>query len=128
MYKLALLAAIAFFSFIVWVIYMANTGGSSIFFDFIKTIPYGDKLGHIGLFGVLTLIVNVGFKYHSFRLISLNFYSGTVIVSVFVILEEASQFFIPKRTFDLYDLLSDATGIVIFTGLAHYLNRTYNSK
>ncbi len=49
--------------FIGWVIYLANTGQSSIFFQLVRVIPYGDKLGHLFLFGFLILGLNVAFDY-----------------------------------------------------------------
>ncbi|WP_226410779.1 hypothetical protein [Shewanella glacialimarina] len=45
-YFLATITMAIFLGFIIWVIYLANTGGSSIFFDIVKHIPYGDKVGH----------------------------------------------------------------------------------
>ena len=43
--RILLLIAIGFFGFIGWVIYLANTGQKSVFFELVAAIPYGDKLG-----------------------------------------------------------------------------------
>ncbi len=66
MYKFITAIAAGFFLFILWIIYLANTGGSNVFFDIIKHIPYGDKLGHFVLFGFLTLVTIAGSKFRSF--------------------------------------------------------------
>lgn len=123
MYKLIIALAAAFFMFILWVIYLANTGGSSIFFDFIRSIPNGDKLGHLCLFGTLTFGVIVGSRFRSFTLGNLNFYYGAVLVAIFVIGEELSQYFIPSRTFDIVDLTADSLGILMAACLAYLANK-----
>ncbi|WP_019027439.1 VanZ family protein [Colwellia piezophila] len=126
--------AVAFFCFILWVIYLANTGQNSVFFQFVASIPYGDKLGHFCLFGLLTLATNLAFKFKSLTIFSIKLYSmklflGTILVSIFVIIEEFSQYFIANRSFDLMDLSADFVGIVFFTFVTSYLNKiTLRSK
>lgn len=121
--RLIPLCAVAFFCFIIWVIYLANTGQNSVFFQLIARIPYGDKLGHFCLFGLLTLATNFAFKLKSFKVYSVELFLGTVLVSTFVIIEECSQYFIPNRTFDLIDLSADFIGIVFFNALTRYLRK-----
>ncbi|WP_244325652.1 hypothetical protein [Shewanella aestuarii] len=53
--RIAISLAVGFFGFIIWIIYLANTGGRSVFFVLIKHMPYGDKVGHMLLFGTLTI-------------------------------------------------------------------------
>lgn len=124
MYKLAALIAVLFFTFIAWIIYLANTGGDSIFFDLVRTIPYGDKIGHIGLFGFLTLFSIIGFKLRSFGFVKMRIYYGCIPVFLFVVIEEFSQIFISSRTFDSGDLAANMIGILIavaicFAGRKH---------
>ncbi|MBT4194354.1 MAG: VanZ family protein [Gammaproteobacteria bacterium] len=123
MYKLAAVAAICFFSFILWVIYLANSGSNSIFFDFVRSFPYGDKLGHLCLFGILTLFVIVATRFRSFSTGSLRIYFGAAIVVIFVLGEEMSQAFIPGRSFDLVDLSADIIGILTFTYVATLIDK-----
>jgi VanZ family protein len=125
--RLIPLCAVGFFCFLIWVIYLANTGKSSIFFQLIASIPYGDKLGHFSLFGLLTLVTNFAFKLKSYKVYSMELYFGTVLVAIFVTIEECSQYFIPNRTFDLFDLLADFIGIVFFNFITIYL-RKYRGK
>lgn len=113
MRKAQILAAIAFFTFILWVIYMANTGESSVFFDVVLAIPFGDKLGHAGLFGTLTFLVVIASKFRGLMVRHTKWYFGVMAVCTFVIAEEISQSFIPSRTFDLTDLIADALGIMV---------------
>ena len=123
------LGAVAFFCFILWVIYLANTGQNSVFFQFVASIPYGDKLGHFCLFGLLTLATNLAFRFKSFKLFSIELFLGTILVFSFVVIEEFSQYFIPNRSFDLMDLSADFVGIVFFTFVTSYLNKmTFRSK
>ncbi len=121
MYKFVLLFTVLFFTFILWVIFMANTGQSTIFFKLVKTVPYGDKLGHFGLFGILTLALNFITNFKCFKLGCIKLYYGTLAVTVFVIFEELSQYYIPNRTLDVYDFLADAVGISLFTLFSYFI-------
>ena len=122
--KLIPFFAAAFFCFIIWVIYLANTGQSSVFFQFIASIPYGDKLGHFCLIGLLTLIMNFAFKLKSFKVCSMELFLGTMLVVTFVIVEEFSQYYIPNRTFDLF---ANFIGIILFNLMTIYF-RKYRRK
>jgi VanZ family protein len=120
MNKLLKVIAVLFFLFIAWIIFSANTGRNNIFFNVVNTIPYGDKLGHFFLFGILTLLLNLALRFKRFRLWK-RIPLGTVLVSIFVILEELSQAFFPNRTMDVIDLVADAVGIVIFTFIGYWM-------
>ncbi|MGX9463280.1 VanZ family protein [Shewanella sp. A14] len=125
--RLIIVAACLFFSFIVWVIYLANTGAHSIFFDIIKHIPFGDKVGHMLLFGLLTYVVNLALLSRHFRIGRLPLYYGTVLVSIFVLSEEISQGFIPSRTLDIIDLVADAVGIILFSYFSYLTQRALDN-
>jgi VanZ family protein len=111
---------IVFFIFILWIIFSADTGRQNIFFKFVNSIPNGDKLGHFFLFGVLTLSLNFALKFKAIKLWQ-KLPLGTVLVSVFVLLEELSQAFFPNRNLDIADLIADGLGILIFTFIGYYL-------
>jgi len=49
--KINFLAPLTFLAFICWIIFMADSGQKSVFFELVKSIPYGDKLGHVILYG-----------------------------------------------------------------------------
>ncbi|TKB49171.1 VanZ family protein [Ferrimonas aestuarii] len=121
MNKFVTFLAAGFFCFILWVIYLANTGQPNVLFQLVKMIPYGDKVGHLLLFGTLTLLANLAL---GFRVLSVNrlpLYWGTALVTVFVAIEELSQHFIPSRTLDMLDFIADIIGILLFTGLSKLL-------
>lgn len=124
MQKLIAAVTVCFALFLLWIIYLANTGQPSIFFDFVRRIPYGDKLGHVLLFGCLTLgaIITTGFRCFGLLAGRLKVYWGTAGVLVFVLVEELTQQFFPSRTMDINDLIADAIGISLFTLLAFAMN------
>jgi len=123
MHKLISLISVAFLVFIIWIIYLANTAQSSIFFEFVASLPYGDKLGHFCLFGFLTLGANFAFKLKSYKLLSFNVYIGSIAVFLLIIIEELSQYFIPSRTLDATDLLADIVGIITFSLVTKFISK-----
>ena len=119
--RILVLIAIGFFGFIGWVIYLANTGQKSVFFELVEAIPYGDKLGHFCLFGLLTLFINLAFKFITLNIAGRPIYLAVLIVSTFVILEELSQYFVESRTLDFVDLIADFVGIAVFGAFSAWL-------
>lgn len=118
MQKLCLFLALMLFSFIVWVIFMANTGQDMLLFKVTRQIPFGDKLGHIFVFGGLTLMANLAFKGKVLNGKLGSVYWGTAAVLIFVTLEELSQHFVATRSLDLLDYLANLVGILSFTWLS----------
>lgn len=115
MHKLMISITIIFFCFILWVIYMADTGQGTAFFEFVKSFPLGDKVGHIFLFGFLTFCINISTQFRKIHMRFIHIHAGTLIVGLFVLIEEGSQYFISTRTMDITDLAADAIGITIFS-------------
>ncbi len=112
---------ILFSCFIIWIIYMANAGQNNAIFEIVKATPYGDKIGHLLLFGLLTLVLNFGLKFR--MCIKGKYLLGTIVVLMFVIVEESSQYWIPTRTFDGIDLIADFIGILLFDFISRRLNK-----
>jgi len=123
MFKFASLIAASFFAFILWIIYLANTGSRSIFFEFIREIPYGDKLGHFILFGVLAFLFNFASRFKYFPINRLRIYYGSFAVFIFAMLEELSQAMVATRTLDWQDIAADIFGIFFFSWLSTLTNR-----
>lgn len=119
MQRLFSILGVFFFFFILWIIYLANSGMRSIFFDFVKSFPLGDKLGHFVLFGTLTFLSIVVLKFRRFKFGKLQVYYGAFFVIIFVILEEFSQKYLSTRTFDFVDLIADLMGIISASILAN---------
>ncbi|KPZ71592.1 VanZ like family protein [Shewanella sp. P1-14-1] len=118
------LALVSFAIFIGWIIYQANTGGNNIFFDLVRVVPYGDKIGHMMLFGTLTSLALIASRAAYFNLFERKIYYAIVAISTLVFIEEVSQGFIATRTFDIGDLTADAVGITLFSVITiKWINR-----
>ncbi|PCJ63086.1 MAG: trypsin [Planctomycetota bacterium] len=115
--------SVAFFIFILWIIILADMGVESRLLGFVGLIPFGDKVGHVILFGLLAFGANVSTKFKTIRVGNFDWFVGSIIVAVFAVMEECSQCFFPKRTFELLDLFADAVGILYFTLLSIRLLR-----
>jgi VanZ family protein len=123
MQRLFLTTALGFFILILWIIYLANTGQSNILFDIISYIPYGDKIGHFMLYGVLTLLANLAFAFKLFKLAVCKVYIGSTLVLIFALIEELSQHYFSTRTLDFYDLVADSLGVAMFSGISYLIYR-----
>ena len=106
---------LGFFIFIAFIIYLADTANHNFAFRLIGHIPYGDKLMHALLYGIMALFLNFGVKYKSYKWLGFNMQLGAVLVLVFATIEEISQYWLPSRTFDLVDLLADFFGVILFS-------------
>jgi len=113
--NLRVLLPLGFFIFISFIIYLADTADYNFAFRMIGHIPYGDKIMHALLYGVMALLLNYGLKFKSYKFLGFNLQLGAIIVLFFAGLEEITQYWIPSRTFDLGDLLADAIGVALFS-------------
>lgn len=109
--------------FIVCIIVLANMDMLGIL-DFINSIPYGDKIGHFILYGILTLLIDLAF-FRSHQNVSRNLIVLRVafVLALLIGLEEYSQKFIPSRTFSLLDLAYGYVGVVLFSLVALRVKR-----
>jgi len=107
-----------FAAFILLIIVLADMGKLGIL-RFINSIPFADKVGHFILYGILTLLLDLTFiralPNHSPKLVVV---STGLILALLIGLEEFSQQYFPKRTFDLVDLTFSYLGVVFFSWLA----------
>lgn len=73
-------------------------------------IPHLDKIAHIGLFGGLSFLWSLFLHYRNG--VGRNvFLLVAVAVSIYGVAIEFYQFyFIPKRSFDVYDIVADVCG------------------
>ena len=101
--------------FLVAIVYTANAGIEHPGSVFVRNLPWGDKMGHIVLFGALTFVVNLALRCRTIRLGRFAVPIGTLLVSAVVVIEELSQGFLSNRTPDVADLAADAIGIVLAT-------------
>lgn len=99
-----------FFVFIVWIIVVSDAGAPNVFIDGVRIIPYGDKVGHMGLYGLLALLVSLSLKPRQQRYLGLPL--GCALVLLFSLVEELTQYFFPAtRTLDVGDGMADFLGI-----------------
>lgn len=107
------IAALAFGLFIIAAVIIANRGEGSSWWPFLHHIPYGDKLGHIGLFGTLSFLCNLAFPAFRLRFLPHFITATTFVLLTLVSLEELTQAFIPSRSCDLIDWLADLIGLAL---------------
>jgi VanZ family protein len=112
--------ALVFAAFIGLLVVLADThslGPLYAVYDF----PYGDKIGHVTLYGTLTLLANLAVMQlrggGSSRTVLLASAAMLVIVS----LEELSQLMFPARTVDVFDLAASAAGVAWFGCLSLFI-------
>ena len=105
--------AILFALFIIAVIILADTDRLPRFIHVIYDYPYGDKLGHFVLYGLLNFFITLAFiRSLPDRAPKPLALSIGLILALLVGLEEFSQKFFPARTFDLIDLLASYLGLI----------------
>jgi polysaccharide biosynthesis protein VpsQ len=108
----AILAALGFIGFFVWIVAIADKADGVPWWSFIHQIPLGDKLGHFGLVGVLSLLCNLAFtRWESARPRLITRTTGVLLIVLS--LEELSQGFIPHRHLDFFDWLADLAGLAV---------------
>ncbi len=110
--------AVLFAVFIVAVIVLADTrnlGFLARLYDF----PYGDKVGHFVLYGVLSLLVNLAaFERWPRREKGWLAIRVSAVLAVLIGLEELSQRLFPSRQSSLWDLSASYLGMVVFAWIA----------
>lgn len=115
--------------FMIWIIFLANTGQPNMIFDLVNTLPLGDKLGHLALAGGLCALLTASLRYKTLGTGSLKVYWGGIIVLIMALAEEMSQYFIPGRTFDPGDIAADLLGIILAQwALSHLPQRIRNQQ
>ena len=110
--------AFLFGLFIVGIIILANLGKLGVL-GFLYKIPYGDKVGHFILYGILALLIDLAlFRSHPDLDRNRIVVRVALILALLIGLEEFSQRYIPNRSFDLVDLAFSYVGVLFFSRLA----------
>ncbi len=123
---LLVLSGILTLAFTIWLIHEANIGRDNALFKLVRATPYGDKIGHILLAGILTLIANYFLKNRVWRVARVPLPVGSLIVVAILALEEASQYYLPTRSLDIIDALANLAGIALFSIPALVFRRRTN--
>jgi VanZ family protein len=113
--NLRIILPLSFFLFIGFIIFLANTADHNFAFRLIGHIPYGDKLMHGLLYGVMALLLNYSLNFKSKKIFGFNMQVGALIVLTFAGLEEITQYWLPSRTCDFVDFVADMVGVVLFS-------------
>jgi len=109
---------ILFCLFIIGIIVLADLGMLGIL-GILNQIPYGDKAGHFLLYGVLTLLLDLAlFRSRPHLRPGLIALQVALVLVLLIRLEEYSQQFFAKRSFDPVDLFFSYLGVAFFSWVA----------
>lgn len=117
--------AIVYVFILAFIILAANKTSTRYLLSFVGSIPYGDKLGHFFLMGILSFLINLILKAKTIGKGKFQYLLGSILVFVAVTIEEFSQIFVSGRTFDLSDLIADGLGIIFFGELARLVYQKF---
>jgi VanZ family protein len=109
---------VLFAIFIIIVIVLADMGRLG-FLGALYDFPYGDKVGHFTLFGILGFLVILTIlrsrRFADPKRVAIYW---TLLLALLITVEEVSQMYIASRTFDLLDLSFSYAGTVMGACLA----------
>ena len=105
------------------IVVLANLGVTGRVLGFIYEFPGGDKIGHLLLMGIFSLLLNLSLPGRRLRLPYGALPLGSAIALALVTVEELTQTLFTYRTFSLADLGAGYAGILIFGWLAVLLLR-----
>ena len=111
-----ILPALLFFLFICYVIYTADRDHDNWLLRLPGAVPFGDKVGHFLLYGIMGWLANIGLNHRAINVRKRKLPTGSLLVVGFAIVEEFTQLAFPSRTFDWADMLCDILGISLFSG------------
>lgn len=110
---LKLFTPIFFFMFILWIIYDADLDRKNFLVQLGHSIPFGDKVAHCMLYGLMALFLNISLDFRSFSFSKRHLLTGSMTVLTFAIAEEFTQLAFASRTFDTGDMVADVLGIYL---------------
>lgn len=110
--------AFTFFLFICWIIYTADQGQVHSFLKEVRDFPYGDKIAHFTLYGLLALVVNLAINNRRIMVFGRRVLLGALLVGVFAVVEEFTQIAFATRNFELMDMACDLLGIGLFSKIS----------
>ena len=109
--------------FIILVIVLADIDRLGVL-EVLYRFPYGDKVGHFILYGILTLLVNLtALRSSRFSDPKRAALTWTLVLALLVAAEEFSQRYFANRTFSLSDLAFGYAGMSLGMWLAWKIDR-----
>jgi len=109
---------LAYLIFLILIITLADIGAFPWVFKSVRLIPFGDKICHLILIGLLSYFVNSALYCREIKIKKFRILTGSLLITFPVLLEELSQVFLSSRNADITDALSDLAGIYLFGILA----------
>lgn len=103
----------------------ADLGVSAWVFRVAGQLPFGDKLAHCLLAGILSFLVNNALQCRVTSFARVRILTGHLIAYLLVLIEEVSQLWIATRNVEIWDVLFSIVGIHLFGLLA---SRSMNIK
>lgn len=104
--------------FLIGIVILADLGDLG-WINKIYDFPFGDKLGHFILFGLLSLLVNLSLMQEhpawDQRGVTV---AASLAIMILIGLEEFSQNWFATRSADLWDWLAGCAGVALFAWLA----------
>jgi hypothetical protein len=112
------------FAFLILAIIVLADKGSLGFLYFVYDFPYGDKVGHFVLYGILFFLLNLtllcSFHISTPKRVAIT---ATLILALAIGAEEYSQRFFANRTSSILDLIFGYAGITLGMWLAYKKSR-----
>lgn len=111
-----------------WILLLVLTSLPS---DALPTVAFSDKVNHfLAYFGLAVLLGGTLYHQKRFSFFSVNYVLATIIISsVYGIIDELHQLFIPGRYAEFYDWLANFTGVLAGTFLIYmFLNKKENKN
>ncbi len=110
--------------FLILVIILADTGWiNELLRPAYAIFPNWDKAGHFLLWGILSLLVSLGFSSVRVKLLAVKVLRNSLIVCIPVILEEISQLFFSQRTASFIDLGAGLAGVFLLGEIGAWLRQ-----
>ena len=107
-----------FGALIVPILVGADTGHLG-FIGWLYDFPYGDKVGHFLVFGCMSLLANLAvFEARSVGERSRLALKTSIVLAVFIGLEETAQRWFPTRTPSVWDFAASCLGVIFFAWIA----------
>jgi VanZ family protein len=110
------------FLFLLYLLWAANSGNLPSAARALYDFPYGDKIAHFALYGLIACFLALSFP-RTWQIGKVQIPISMVLFLVFAIGEEWSQSLFPRRTPDPIDALCSCLGILTGTWVAYRLRK-----
>ncbi|MEI7947392.1 MAG: VanZ family protein [bacterium] len=117
------LVAFLGFSFLLYLLWAADSGHLPRFASSIYHFPNGDKIGHFGLYGMVAFFLALAFP----RVCHVKHLRIPIVIASFLIFsvaEEWSQSLFFRRNADPIDALCSCAGILVGTWAAYWVRKS----